>query len=170
VAGPNRVGDLQIDADLDSQRGEWRFERIGWAAMLLVVAATLLGAFGRGPLSRAEAGAAGGPLHLRYERLVRHNSPAPLNLELAPGAAPDGQARVWIDHDYLEQFDVDHIVPEPESSAAGPDRTTYVFRVADPTRPARITFGLVPQGFGRLRARVGLAGQPPVELSQFVFP
>jgi NADH-quinone oxidoreductase subunit M len=41
-------------------------------------------------------------------------------------------------------MDVDHIIPEPEAASAGVDRTTYSFRVTDPTRPGRIVFGFVP--------------------------
>jgi hypothetical protein len=169
VSGPKRVGDLEIDSDVGFQQREWRFERVGWVAMLLVAFAALAGAFGRGPLSKAEAGG-GGPLRVRYERFARHNSPAALELEVAAVGAADSTVRVWFDHEYLSNFDLQHIIPEPETAEASPARTTYVFRVSDPSRPARITFGLVPQGVGRLRGQVGLPGAPPVELSQFIFP
>ena len=168
--GPKRVGDLEIDMDVDFQRRDWRFERIGWAAMLLAAAAALTGVLGHGPLSGAEAGASGGPLRVHYDRFIRHSSPAPITIEIGPGAAPDSLARVRIDHAYLARFDIDHIVPEPEATAAGAEHSTYVFRIADPSRPARITFALVPLGFGRLRPRVGLGDAPPLEFRQFALP
>jgi hypothetical protein len=77
---------------------------------------------------------------------------------------------VWLDYEYLKRFDMQHIIPEPERAEAAPDRTTYVFRVSDPSRPARIHFGLVPQGAGRVRGRLGLPGAPAVEFSQFIYP
>lgn len=169
MAGPKRVGDLEIDSDVEFQLREWRFERIGWVAMLAAAVAALLGAFGRGPLSGAEAGA-GTPLRVQYERFLRHNSPAPIELEVAPGGAGDSVVRVWIDHEYLREFDIDHIIPEPVHSEAAPGRTVYAFARSDVSRPARITFGLIPQGFGPLHARMGVGAAPPVEISQFVYP
>ena len=168
--GPKRVGDLEIDMDLEFQQRDWRFERFGWAAMFLVAAAALTGVLGHGPLSRAEAGAAGGPLRVRYDRFIRHSSPAPITFEIAAGAAPDSLARIRIDHDYLARFDLDHIVPEPRETTAGDEYTIYTFHVADPSRPARVTFALMPLGFGRLRPRVGLGDGAPLELSQFALP
>ena len=167
---PRLVGDLEINTDPDAMRREWRFERIGWALMLAVAVASVVGAFGKGPLSHGAAGEEGSPLRVRYERLTRHHSPAPLELEVRASAGDSGLARVWIDQSYLERMDVDHIVPEPEAASAGADRTTYTFRITDPTRPGRIVFGFVPQGFGRARLRLGLDGGPTWELWQFVYP
>lgn len=56
-----RVGELEIEEDLDFQRRMWRLQQIGWALLVLVVVAALLGLFGKGPLSRAVASRVGVP-------------------------------------------------------------------------------------------------------------
>lgn len=49
----HRVGDLEIEEDLDHQRRCWKLERASWAVMALVLLAAMAGLFGSGPLSWA---------------------------------------------------------------------------------------------------------------------
>jgi hypothetical protein len=49
--GTERVGDLEVNQDLDFQRHVWWFQRIGLVGMALVVVAALLGLFGGGDSS-----------------------------------------------------------------------------------------------------------------------
>lgn len=47
-----------VEEDLRLQRRVWRFERIGWVTLLIIVGLTLAGLFSKGPLS----GMSGKPL------------------------------------------------------------------------------------------------------------
>ena len=53
----------------------WRAERVAWCVMALVLLATLLGAFGDGPLSDARVGSPR-TFTVEYDRLLRSSSPA----------------------------------------------------------------------------------------------
>ena len=44
-----------IQEDMRFQEKLWKLERVGWITLTLVVAITLLGVFGAGPLSQATA-------------------------------------------------------------------------------------------------------------------
>ena len=165
-----RVGDLEIDQDLDFQRREWAAQRIGWGAMLLVVLGALAGVFGRGPLAKAAAGDEGGPLRLEYERITRKRSPAALKVRLAPNLATDSTVRVWLDRNYVEGIELERVVPEPEHVETAGDRVVFVFRVADPAQPAEIIFHIQPERPWIQSGRIGLASGPPLAFSQFVFP
>jgi hypothetical protein len=58
----DKVNDeVAVGEDLGFQRGWWRFERATWVCFVLILAADLAGAFGRGPLAE-----------LRTHRAQRH--------------------------------------------------------------------------------------------------
>ncbi len=44
-----------VEEDIGFQRKVWRFERIGWYALLLIIVLTLAGVFSKGPLSSKHA-------------------------------------------------------------------------------------------------------------------
>lgn len=164
-------GEIQLDEDRDFQQREWRGQRIGWAVMLLIVLAALLGLFGRGPLARATIGGEGDPVRLRYDRLTRHSSPAVLDIRLGAGVADeDGEVRLWLEREYMREMQVEEIAPEPESMEASENGIVYVFRVADRRRPTRVTFRIQPRGYWLQSGGVGLAGREPLRFRQFVFP
>lgn len=167
---PQRVGDLEVHQDLEFQRRAWVVQRVGWAVMLLVVLAALLGAFGRGPLAKAQAGARGDPVWMEYERFTRHASLGTLKVHLAAGVAQNGKARVWLDRKYIQGVKIEDINPEPESVEAGQEGLVYVFSLADPAQPTTVTFHVQYDGYGSRRGGVGLAGREPLRFSQFVFP
>jgi hypothetical protein len=166
----HRVGDLDIDQDLAFQKRAWVAQRIAWVLMALVLLAALLGLLGGGPLSKATSGGEGGPLQVEYLRLARHRAPATLQIRLAPGTAPQSEARVWLDQTYLEGITIETVFPEPQSVEAGPERVTYVFKLEQPGQPATITFSLLHETSGLQQARVGLADREPVTFRQFIYP
>jgi hypothetical protein len=135
-----RRGDLQIGEDVDFLRRAWRVQRVGWALLVLILLAALLGLTGTGPLSQATAGSEGGPV------------------------------RVWFDRQYLHKVEVTGVVPEPESVEVSPDRVTYVFLAAEGGGPVELAFDLKPMRFGSWSGRMGAGDAEPVHLRHFVYP
>ena len=167
---PRRVGDLEMPEDLEFQRREWFLERVGWAVMLVVAVATLLGLFGRGWLSHASAGDPGAALRVQYERFTRLFSNTSFTVSISPGALRGDIARVWIDRDFLQSIQVVGMAPQPERVVAGPDRFTYLFAVAPSDRAVTVTLQFQPQHPWRHAAWIGTPGSPPLHITQFVFP
>lgn len=167
---PERVGDLEISQDLAHERREWAIERVGWVVMALLLLAALAGLTGPGPLSRATAADNSSALRVEYNRFERYQSPVMLRVHLGPGAAPDGKARLWLSRDYVENVELRHIDPEPESVEAASDRLVYTFNLPDPAQPTAVTYHLEPNEYGRRPVRIGLAGGPELQFSQFFYP
>jgi hypothetical protein len=46
ASGLKRIGDVEINQDLDFQRRCWTVQRIGWIVMAVLVLSALLGVFG----------------------------------------------------------------------------------------------------------------------------
>lgn len=170
MADIDRIGDLEIGQDIDFQRRSWVAQRVGWAAMALVLTAAALGLFGPGVFNAAVAGERGGALWLEYGRFWRSQSMATLRVHLVPAAGTAGGSRVWLSRDYLDAVSVQRVTPPPERVEARPDRLTYVFALAEPGRPTVVTFEVEPQRPGPLAAALGVEGGPAVGFTQFIHP
>lgn len=171
---PRRVGDLELAQDLEFHRRELRAERIGWAAMLLVVLLALLGLFGSGPLSRNQIQTADGGLQVRYNRFARYMAPTELRLTFGPEAVQDGQVHVWLSRQYVQHLQIQKIIPEPDSVQLEGQRLTYTFNVLQNGQPGEIVFELETKATGHLRGAAGLAGPSgktrEVAFATFVYP
>ena len=169
MGGTRKVGNLEIGEDLDFQRKEWRFERAGWIAMALLLVLALLGLFGSGPLSAGRAQA--GPLAVEYPRFTRYQSQSELRITV-DGAQTGGEsARVLVSRAYLESFQIEAIIPEPESTQLTQDNVIYEFQTAEAGQPLTITFHLQSEGLGSIEGQVGLEGDAePARYRTFVYP
>lgn len=165
----HRVGDLQIDQNLKFQEWEWLAQRIGWVLMSLTLAAAMLGLFGRGGfLADASAGERGGDLWVEYERFGRIETPTIMRVHLRPKAT--GRLRLWIQRQFIEQFTVEQIVPDPVRAEAMAERFTWEFETKAGDAETTLTFVLKPKDPGRQQGNVGIEGSKSVQVRQFVYP
>ena len=151
------------------QRIEWRIERIAWCVMALLLLASLLGAFGYGPISKTKLGQAG-TFTVEYERLQRSSAPSEWMLQTAPSLVREGTLRVRVDASLIEAMNIDAVTPEPRSVVAGDGYTEFVFDVAPGAGEVHVRFDYRPATFGRSRGSIAVAGAPPVRVDQFVYP
>lgn len=163
----NKVGNLEIDQDLEFQRRDWRAQRVGWVVMLLLILGSLAGLFGRGPVAHASVG--GTPLRVEYDRLVRHQADAELMLRLAPGATA-GQARIQLDSALLNAIRIERLTPEPDSETATREGVVFDFAVDDAESPLTIRLDYRATGYWAKRGSIALAEHPPLPLQFFVYP
>ncbi|HEX8180034.1 MAG TPA: hypothetical protein VF525_10870 [Pyrinomonadaceae bacterium] len=165
-------GTLEIEQDLPYQERAWRRQRIWWVLLTLLLIAALLGVFGTGVLSRAEAGARSAPVWLEYERFARAQAETnTLRFHLAPAAATNGQVRLWLSRAYLEHVQVLSVTPEPATVETAPDRFIYIFPAPALNAPTAVTFQLEPERLGRLHGQAGLDGSGTgLEFKQLVYP
>ena len=167
MAETRPVESLQISQDLEFERRQWRAQHVGWVVILLLLVAGLLGVFGGGLLSGAEA--TSGSLTLEYERLVRQRAQTALHLRLTSGPS-NGIVSVWIDQPFLESVDVERITPQPVEMAAGAGRIVYHIALEDPSQPAEITVTYQPVGPGLRRIALGVVDGADLGVAQFVYP
>lgn len=146
-------------------------QRFGWAMMLLVSVAALLGLFGGGPLSSGQVGVEGSPLRAEYERFLRLYAPGRLTIYIGAAAIrPDSTAELWLDRHWLADMEIQAITPEPERTRTSADQVVYTFRVDPSSTPARLTYELETRSVGLINGRVGLMNGPSYSFSQFAYP
>jgi len=165
-----RIGDLELNQDLDFQRRCWKVQRIGWTIMALLILGGLLGVFGRGPLSRTLASDPSIPLSLEYERFGRYQSLLTLRLHLNPGAYEDGKIRLWFSRDFLRAVQIQGITPKPARAELSPSGTIYIFAFAQPNRGGDVTVHFEAQAIGSLSGTIGLTESRSIAFTQWIYP
>ncbi|WDH32523.1 hypothetical protein [Pseudomonas chlororaphis] len=156
-----------IQEDMALQRKVWRFERVGWYALVVVVLLTLAGLFSRGPLSTRDISSADGSLRVEYQRFLRNGATDSLTLHLRGGARQ--LLEVEITGELLQGFSVQTLQPEPlKASSAGAGIRLWLR--ADADGQARLYLTLLSTGVGFYDSRIRLADHPPLSISQFIYP
>jgi hypothetical protein len=164
-----RIGDLEINQDLNVQRRMWKIQRIGWAAMALIVVLGMAGLFGHGPASRASAGDRQGPLWIEYERFGRHQGSSELRLHVH--AADTSQPiSIWIGPDYAGHVDIHQIIPSPVRSTLVDQGFAFEIAASDQHKPGVITLLLQFRDIGWVVGEIRSPGADPVPIRQFIYP
>jgi hypothetical protein len=170
ASSPVRIGDLEINQDLDVQRKTWVVQRLGWVSMALIILTALVGMFGSGPLARTEVQDDRQTFRLSYDRFGRYEAEAVLQIALTPEATTNGRVTVEVDQTYWTGHVVEHITPEPLFSRVGIDGFLYTFETHPPATPAVIVFRLRPKYLGSLEGRIRVNGDGLLHFHQFMFP
>jgi hypothetical protein len=154
---------LEIDEDLAFQHREWLFQRIGVAVLFVFIVSAGLGFTGMGgPMSHAEAGERGAPLHIEYERFVRSGAQSTMRLNLH--SDPPGFIQFWVSAPYLEDVVIQSVAPIPQTVTVEDSRHVYTIRAA--SADVTVKVDLEHQTFGTLKGEVGIVGGPTVSFWQ----
>lgn len=173
ASAPVRIGNLEINQDLDVQRKIWTVQRIGWGGMALIILAALAGLFGSGPLARTEATNAQQSFWLLYDRFGRYEGESVLQLVLTPETIKTNRVTVEIDRTYWTCHAIEQIAPEPIVSSTGSEGFLYTFNIETidrSTTPAIIIVRLRPECVGALKGHIRVDDQSLVTFQQFIFP
>lgn len=165
---PKTRNELAVGEDIEFQRKWWRFESIVWPILMLIVLADLLGAFGRGWLSKAHAETPDHAMTLDYERIARASTPSVMTFRFNENAIHNGRIVLFVSNAVVKPLGAMRISPEPALSTVGGNGITYTF--AANTAPASVQIELQPSFPGRHRFRVQAEGSAPITRSIFVVP
>jgi hypothetical protein len=161
---------FQVDQDIAFQRRDWIFERIGWGALFLVVAAAAAGYLGRGRASERVAETADRSARVEYGRFERHGAPARLIVTVQRPQPRDTLVSIWIDDPFLDGVRMTQVTPEPVSQRSDARRTTFAFALSGGADRARVVFHFTPDALWAREAQVGVLGGAELRLNQFIFP
>jgi hypothetical protein len=164
-----RIGDLEINQDLRVQTKMWKIQRVGWAAMALIVALGGAGLFGHGPASRASAGDRNGSLWVEYERFGRHQGSSELRLHVR---AVDNSKPLtfWIGPDYTAHVDIQQIIPTPLKTTLANQGLTFEIAATEKEDPGVITLLLQFRDFGWVTGEIRSPGADTVPIRQLIYP
>jgi hypothetical protein len=155
-----------IREDMAFQRRSWVAERIGWAAMGLVLLAALTGVFALGPLARTSASTSDGGLVVDHARFVHKTARTWFTIRVAP---PAREILVRLSPQFPASFDIESMEPRPLRSSAGAQGIELVFA---PSRDGGLAvhIGARPKRFGFASISIEAEGRGKVELTQLIYP
>lgn len=165
-----RVGDLEIDQDLEFQEREWRVERVGWALLAGVVVLAAFGVFGHGPVSWTKVSSGDGSLEVSFERFGRRGGSQALVVSAPASEARRGVWDVEISRSYVDAMDIDAVTPEAEAVEAVDGAVRYSFSQGSPDADLDARLSLTPRAMGPRRGEVRVSGGEPVGVHHFLFP
>lgn len=166
----------QLSVNMTFQKREWVWQRLGWALMLLITFAALLGLLGgAGPLNTAQWGDPSQGLWIEGRHIERHHRPANLKINIDPRLTPGGAFFLTIDRDYLHHMQATTITPTPtETRIVGPNLEMRFALTPLHTDPRTITIFLEPDDIGRSHATIAVraeSGEPrQVSINQLILP
>jgi hypothetical protein len=165
---PKVDNDIAVGSDLEFQRGWWRFERIAWIALSLLLAGDLAGVFGRGPLAKAKVQSPDSGMTIRYERIERFSTPSILTVQIAQSAIHDGKFQLWSSETLVKGLGNQRVIPQPTDSVLQDGGILYTFRATDV--PASVEFQLQPASPGVDHLQFRIPGGGEVRPTVYVLP
>ena len=153
--------------DMAQQRRAWRFERIGWFGLLLVIALTLAGLFSKGPLSQVTAHTADGALRVQYERFSRNG--AQDDLVVTSTGSPGEMRYLRLGNELLKGVSIEGLHPEPAPLRSEGQDLVIPMR-ADSQGIATLYLTLRNNGVGLYRGRLALIGGESLAIPKFIYP
>lgn len=162
--------ELEMSSDPNFERRFEVVERIAQIVGLLLIALIALGITGSGPLSRASAQNGDESLVVDYSRFARRDAPATIRITALPAQVSNGQIEIWVGTTAIEDYDLEHITPEPGSVELDGDRMILTFPVASLNEATEIFLALRPRRIGPQNFNIGSVDGSTLKVSQFVYP
>lgn len=161
--------DIHLEQDIAHQRREWKVERFGWAVMALVILLAFLGLFGGGGIFTTERKPIAGEtdVFLEYPRFLRDQSNSVLRIHFSPVKGAAALSQVWLDEDYVREFQLEQITPRPERVEAMDNKLIFHFA----GQPRTVSFYLRADTMGSVHGNAGTGpGMNATPFSQFLYP
>ncbi|HYG17456.1 MAG TPA: hypothetical protein VD816_00945 [Ohtaekwangia sp.] len=153
--------DLQIDEHIAMQENGWKVQAAGLFFIFLLILAAAIGLFGDGIVSSEKQ--TGDDIEIEHERFYRFEARMPLTIK---AHGQEGLLRVSFPNEYLERFQVESILPEPNSNRFESGKVQYQFSGKD---RMNITFYLIPRKPGNIQSTIEV-NESRFEISHFIFP
>ncbi len=160
--------EVSVGEDLEFQRKWWRFETAVWWFFGLVLLLDLAGAFGRGPLAKAQRRAADGSINVKYERIERTGTPSFLSIQFGQNAIHDGQVKLFVSESIVKELGAQRVVPAPLTTEVGNGGLLYTFPASG--QPASVELSLQPTAPGRFEFVMRVPDKAPIQASVVVVP
>lgn len=160
---------LEINQNMAFQRKMWTIQRITWVVLLILTVLIALGfAGGFGPYNYVTASSE--KMELSYQPRARRL--APTNIEVEIKQLTDNTARLLVSQDFINNYQVESITPQPDSVKSNAEMLVYEFSAPEGARSMKIKFYLQADNvsIGSHKGLIGPDSDSLVKIKQFVYP
>lgn len=163
----NNSGDLMLEeADYSFEKKFWVAQKIAWGLIVIFLIASLLGYTGSGPLNKATK--EDGALRIVYKPFIRQLAPTSISINLKE--QHDKKVIFWIGQDYLDNYKIETITPEPDRVILQREKIMYEINAEDIGQAATVTFELQPKRTGYIAGMLGQGEELRIDFRQFSLP
>lgn len=156
-----------IQEDMRLQRRVWRFERVGWYTLVVLVVLTLTGLFGNGPLSHRHVSSLDGRVTCEFERFTRSGSTTSMLIRVQ--GEPNSQVALLLDGPLFRELNIETLQPQPLLSLT--HNLAFLLHLGtDEEGMAELHITLRNDGVGSYAGQASLAAGSAVHFSTFVYP
>ncbi|RIK81041.1 MAG: hypothetical protein DCC68_09880 [Planctomycetota bacterium] len=158
---------LDSPANERIRRWEWLSERIGWLAMIAILAAACLGLLGKGPVSKRSLATEDGVVRVAFDAVARRDAPHEVRFGIRRATAAE-PLRLAVCRTFLQNVADVEWTPPPRAVSATPDAIAYEFRAT--STDCELTLRYRHRSWGRQHCDVHVANGASLTLSQVVLP
>ena len=152
--------ELEIDEQLPLHETGWKVQRVGWVLIVLIPVLGALGLFGEGVLSSRESTA--GPYTTHYDKFYRFEK----EMQIEARSTSESIAQISLPQEYIRNFRIVRIIPEPERNSAEQDQVVFHFAGSD---NKLVSIYAVPERFGSISGTFMVNNQS-FPLYHFIYP
>lgn len=153
---------LQLDEKLRHQVNGWKAQKIGFAAIAIIIVLTALGLFGNGQLSSTTIEQRS--ITLEYDRFLRYEK----ELNIYWRLSGDKETTFQIPIQYLDYFKIENVVPDGYETNISDGYVNYTF-IADQPAEIIVHFYLNPQKTGSISG-AWIVNDQSFQITHFIYP
>ncbi|MFK3661105.1 hypothetical protein ACI2I2_11350 [Scandinavium sp. NPDC088450] len=140
----------------------------GFVLLILLLLAGFCGLFSKGFFSNASAVNTDQSLSVSYERFGRNQSDMDLKLTLKVPASDS--YTVTLGGQFMDAFEINALYPQPWRFTSHHGAMTLEFHDQPQGGTRTLWLSVQPRDAGRVKSTLQVNQQPPVALSQFIYP
>lgn len=144
------------------------FQSIGFAVLLCIILAALLGLFSNGYFSSAQKSTTSQTLSVNYERFGRLQTEFKLHFTVRPQNT--GKYVVSLGGKFNEDFQPGSISPQPDSMYSRGNTLYLVYNDVNNKRDFNVWMYVTPTVPGKSVSSVSVNDQPDITFWQFIYP
>ena len=154
--------DLEINEELELHEKGWKFQRIGWIFIFLLVALGAFGFFGDGLASKTTKNST--QANIQYDRFYRREARMEMKVDLTK--TTNTPVDIAFPNNYIKHFRLESILPEPANIKVENNQVHYFF---DGEGSMNIIFYLIPQKAGNITGFIHI-NENQFPINHFIYP
>src|SRR5690606_17507075 len=154
--------DLEINEELDLHEKGWKFQRVGWIFIFLLVALSAFGYFGDGLASKTTENNT--QANIEYDRFYRREARMEMKIDLLQSM--NKSVDIAFPNNYIKNFRIESILPEPAIIKVENNQVHYIF---DGEGSMNIVFYLIPQKAGNISGFIRIS-ENQFPINHFIYP
>lgn len=149
-------------------RVENAVRQYGFVLLILLLLAGFCGLFSKGIFSNTTLSSADNTLQVNYERFGRNQSD--MDLKLTMKVPESASYTVTFGGEFMNAFEINALYPQPWRFSSHNGSMTLEFHGRSQGDEQTLWLSVQPRNAGKVKSTLQINQQPPVSLTQYIYP